>query len=428
MASKRINFTKHAIQNLPTPQSKRADYSDEKIKGLILNVRSSGTKSFYLYKKIKGYPERIFLGTFPDLTIENARKMAISKLAEIANGVNPQDRIREIKKEYTFEEMFQEYMERYSKKHKRSWMYDEREIPKFLGHWFKRKISDIKKTEVKLLIEKIHDDNGMYQANRILERIRGMYNKTIEWGWNGSNPAAGIKKYREKPRERFVLPNEMPCLIKAFEEETNITAKHYFWILLLVGVRRTDTQKMRWTDIIWDLNIWRISVTKNGDPLNVPLAEQAMDILRNRKKYAKSDWVFPSQDDDAKHFVNFKRAWKRTKQKATIYLWNYDQQYAQFIQDEDLSLNTYDDVDNAYKRILADAEQANIALPTGLMDLRIHDLRRTFGSYQAITGSSLPIIGKSLGHRSLQSTQIYARLYLDPVRSSIEKGISVMLK
>lgn len=428
MESKRINFTKQAIQNLPTPQNKRADYSDEKIKGLILNVRTSGTKSFYVYKKIKGYPERIFLGTFPDLTIENARKMAISKLADIANGINPQDCVREIKKEYTFEEMFQEYMERYSKKHKRSWMYDEREIPKFLGHWFKRKISDIKKTEVKLLIEKVHDDSGMYQANRILERIRGMYNKTIEWGWNGSNPAAGIKKYREKPRERFVLPNEMPCLIKALEEESNMTAKHYLWILLLVGVRRTDTQKMRWADIIWDLNIWRISLTKNDDPLNVPLAEQAMDILKERKKHAKSDWVFPSQDDDSKHFINFKRAWKRTKQKATIYLLNSDQQYTQLVRAEDLLLDTYESVDSAYKRILADAERAKITLPVGLMDLRIHDLRRTFGSYQAITGSSLLIIGKSLGHRSLQSTQIYARLYLDPVRASIERGIGIMLK
>jgi integrase len=60
------------------------------------------------------------------------------------------------------------------------------------------------------------------------------------------------------------------------------------------------------------------------------------------------------------------------------------------------------------------------------MDIRLHDLRRTFGSYQAITGASLPIIGKTLGHKSQVSTQVYARLNDDPVRDSMEKAASAM--
>lgn len=427
MASKRINFTKQVIQNLPTPQSKRADYSDEKIKGLILNVRTSGTKSFYVYKKIKGYPERIFLGTFPDLTIENARKMAISKLADIANGINPQDRVREIKKEYTFEEMFLEYMERYSKKHKRSWRYDEREVKKHLSHWFKRKISDIEKTDVQRLIEKIHDKSGLYQSNRTLERIRAMYNKTIEWGWDGTNPATGIKKYKEQARDRFILPSEMPYLIKALDEEENTTARDYLWMLLLTGARRSNTLMMRWVDINWEMNTWRIPVTKNGDPVTVPLVESAMNILRNRKENSHSNWIFPSQEDDTKHLVNFKRAWKRVQQKATIYFWHQDEQYMKFICEYDLSAPGYNDVSRAFKNILHRAEKEKITLPTGLMDIHIHDIRRTFGSYQAITGASLQIIGKSLGHKSPQSTQIYARLNLDPVRAAVEKATQAML-
>jgi len=62
-----------------------------------------------------------------------------------------------------------------------------------------------------------------------------------------------------------------------------------------------------------------------------------------------------------------------------------------------------------------------------LHDLRLHDLRRTLGSWQAATGASLPIIGKSLGHKSLAATQIYARLNLDPVRASINKATDAML-
>jgi integrase len=59
--------------------------------------------------------------------------------------------------------------------------------------------------------------------------------------------------------------------------------------------------------------------------------------------------------------------------------------------------------------------------------LRIHDLRRTFGAYQACAGTSLPIIGESLGHKSLAATQVYARLNLDPVRASVTKAVDAML-
>lgn len=427
MSDNRLNFTKSALQELECYEGKkRSFFYDLQVKGLLLEVRPSNTKSFYLYKKINGKPERIFLGVFPDLTVENARRMASVKLGEIAVGVNPLDEVRATRREHTFESFYNEYMERYSKKHKRSWKYDEREVNKFLSHWFKRKLSDIKKTEVQLLVEKIHDTNGLYQSNRILERVRAMYNKAIEWGWEGVNPAIGIKKYKEKSRDRFILPNEMPHLVKALDEEENTTARDYLWMLLLTGARRTNTLTMQWIDINWEMCIWRIPVTKNGDPVTIPLVDRAINILKERKAKSGSDWVFPNQEDPVKHLVNFKRAWKRTQQKATLYLWCQDEQYSKLIFEADLNTSGYEQVNMAYKRVISRAAKAKVTLPTGLMDVHIHDIRRTFGSFQAITGASLQVIGKSLGHKSPLSTQVYARLNLDPVRASIEKATQVM--
>jgi len=65
-------------------------------------------------------------------------------------------------------------------------------------------------------------------------------------------------------------------------------------------------------------------------------------------------------------------------------------------------------------------------LPPSLMDIRLHDIRRTFASYQAMTGASLITIGKSLGHKSPDATKVYARLDTDIVRASIEKAIDAM--
>ncbi|CAN5713952.1 hypothetical protein BH10CYA1_BH10CYA1_64130 [soil metagenome] len=67
----------------------------------------------------------------------------------------------------------------------------------------------------------------------------------------------------------------------------------------------------------------------------------------------------------------------------------------------------------AWKRILERAE---------ITDLRIHDLRRTAGSYMAIQGVSPTIIGKALGHRSQAATAMYARLTQDPVRQAMMKA------
>lgn len=61
-------------------------------------------------------------------------------------------------------------------------------------------------------------------------------------------------------------------------------------------------------------------------------------------------------------------------------------------------------------------------------DLRIHDLRRTLGSWQARTGASLTIIGKSLNHKSIQSTAVYARLDTDPVRQSVNTATAAIME
>jgi len=71
-----------------------------------------------------------------------------------------------------------------------------------------------------------------------------------------------------------------------------------------------------------------------------------------------------------------------------------------------------------WQRILAPAEIA---------DLCIHDLRRTLGSWQAKQGTSLAIIGKSLNHKTQNTTAIYARLDLDPVRDSVNAATSAMM-
>ena len=61
-------------------------------------------------------------------------------------------------------------------------------------------------------------------------------------------------------------------------------------------------------------------------------------------------------------------------------------------------------------------------------DLHIHDLRRTLGSWLASSGTSLPIIGRVLNHKTPEATKVYARLIVAPVRNAMEEATAAMRK
>ena len=379
MSDNKFNFTKRALEDLSTPsKGKRAYYYDTKVRGLGVSLTDKGSITFIVYRKVNGKPERITLGRYPDLSIENARGKASNVNSEIAQGINPNKEKSKIKKELTFEELFALYLERYAKAHKKSWGNDSTQYRIHLKQWDKRRISSIHKADVETLHAKIGKTSGQYAANRVLSQLSIMFNKAISWGWDGSNPAIGIKKFRETSRERFLSGEELPRFFKALQEEQNRVLADFFMISLLTGARKANLLAMRWQDVSIAQETWRIPETKNGSSLLVPLSPEAIAILTERFKDKQNDWVFPSSTSKSGHLKEPKSAWKRILERAQ------------------------------------------------LKDLRIHDLRRTLGSWQAATGANSYVIGKSLGHKTQQATAIYARLNIDPVRASVEKATSAM--
>ncbi len=376
-----FNFTKKTLDALTLPAvGKRLYVYDTRVRGLELMVTEQGTKSFKVYRKLNDKPVRVTLGKYPEMTIEQARNEAQKIITEMLKGKNPNDEKKKLRAETSFGELFSLFMERYSKRHKKTWKYDERDVPRFLGHLFLRKLSAITKQEIQSLHEKIGSENGFYQANRLLARIHIIYNKAIEWGWEGINPAHGIKKFKEKSRDRFLHPDELPLFFESLDKEENDTIRDYIYVSLFTGVRRSNVLAMRWEEIQFERREWLVPETKNGEHLRVHLIETVIDILKTRlEKYGKREWVFEGSGKTG-HLMEPKMGWKRILERA------------------------------------------------GIKDLRLHDLRRTLGSWQAATGANSFMIGRSLGHKSSQSTAVYARLNIDPVRDSVEKATQAMLQ
>ena len=80
-----------------------------------------------------------------------------------------------------------------------------------------------------------------------------------------------------------------------------------------------------------------------------------------------------------------KKTWIRIKQRATITLWSQEDQLEIIIEGAIKSLPEDHDIGRLYKLVEKEAANLKLELPKGLMDIRLHDIRRTFGSYQAIS-------------------------------------------
>jgi integrase len=427
-----IRFTKQTIDALPLPPpGKRDTYREDKTSGLQLRVTSNGVNSWSVFRRTKaGPPQRVTLGKYPDMTIEQARKHAATVVQTIQAGGDPAAIRRAHREEMTFGELFEQYIERHSKPRKLTWKEDETKYKQYLARPLgSKKLSTIGRRDIAQVHSSVSSGHPT-TANRVLALVSSVFGWAISAGlWDKLNPAKGIKRNRERSRDRFLQANELPHFFAALAVEPLETVRDYIWISLLTGARRANVLGMRWRDVSLENAEWRIERTKNGEPQTVMLAPQAVEVLKRRKPQKPAEYVFPGPGE-AGHLVEPRKTWKRVLARAQA-LW--------FVQALSDAAGWHSDATaQARSEAIADpravlTRYATQAKESGLdpaafelRDLRIHDLRRTLGSWQARAGASLAIIGKSLNHKSVQTTAIYARLDQDPVRQSVERATSEM--
>ncbi len=379
-----LRFTQKRLEELQCPPGKPNIYvHDADTKGLTLYVSQSGVKSFYLYKRIGGKPTRLKLGRWPDeLSIDDARREAVKASGEVAKGNNPhRDRLT-ARRETTLGELWTIHLE-HARQHNRpsSVAENESQYRTHLERWAGRRLSEITRADVERLHRSIGEKSGKYAANRMLALLSHMYRVTAtRIGFAGPNPCAGIEKFKERSRDRYLTSEELPKFFAALDQEPEIF-RDLFRMALLTGARRSNLQAMAWVDVDLSRKVWSIPAddAKAGEPIHVPIVGEAAEILtRRRNADPNGEYVFPSRGATG-HIVEIKSSWDRITKRA------------------------------------------------GITGLRPHDLRRSTGSWLAAAGVSLPIIGKLLGHRNASTTQVYARLALDPVREGVLAGTSAMM-
>ncbi len=136
-------------------------------------------------------------------------------------------------------------------------------------------------------------------------------------------------------------------------------------------MRKSELLTAKWTDIDFERKELRLNDTKAGRVHYVPLNEAAIDLLSRVPRLEENPYIIPGSIK-GKHMVNISKPWLRIRKAAN------------------------------------------------LEDVRLHDLRRTVGSWLAQSGNSLHLIGKVLNHSNQSTTAVYARFAQDDVRNALE--------
>lgn len=335
---------------------------DAAMPGFGLRIFPNGRRSYVCGYRVQRRKRLATLGRADVLTLEQARRKAKTYLGQVCGGEDPQSVADAERAACSVKTLVEIYLDRHARPKKRSWKRDQSLLRRVLIRELGTRLAQ---SLTSADIAPLHAQMGRhspYAANELLAVVKKMYNVGKTWGLvprEVLNPAAGIEQFATTKRRRYVTMAEMPRLAAALDADRNDYAAHAIWLLLLTGCRRSEILGAKWSDIDRQQRTLYVGRTKNGEALLVPLSHAALKRLE----------LIPRQEGN-EHIIC-----GALPGSPLVY------------------------IDSAWRRILKAAQ---------LTDLRIHDLRRTVGSWLVQDGASLHLVGAVLNHKDPKTTAGYA--------------------
>ncbi len=309
---------------------KRTQYRIEGVRGLVLDVRLSGEKTWFVRYQPGGRGARKFrwfkIGDATAIGLRDASDKAESVIRAVQkDDRDPHvERVKSRQASKTFAELFEAWHERYAvPRLKRSdtdrIIYRCHIEPQFA----KTRIAELKRIEIGRFRDKVAKDATPLTSNSVIVLINRVLNWAVDEGMIEVNPASRLRKVGErKPRERILSHPGIAKFWHALDAMETMTGEHMakgqrgrmlspatrtaLRLLLLTGQRRGEVVEAVKTELELDgfEPVWTIpgSRTKNGLLHRLPLCPLAAEEFRRAVKASpvKSPFVFPSPEDASK--------------------------------------------------------------------------------------------------------------------------------
>ncbi|MBR9909681.1 MAG: tyrosine-type recombinase/integrase [Gammaproteobacteria bacterium] len=286
--------------------------------GLQLRVKPNGSR-LWLFNYSRPHTRKranLSLGTYPNLSLANARRSAEEARELLAHDIDPQERresLRRAEKEAhsnTFEHIATKWFE--VKKTKVTKDYADDIWRSFKLHLFpelgKVPIHKIKAPPTIKALEPIAAKGSLETVKRLSQRLNEVMTFAVNTGLIDSNPLAGIGKAFQVPQKRHmptIKPEQLPELMKALSTASiKITTRCLIEWQLHTMTRPSEAAGARWDEIDTDTLTWNIPADrmKKKRPHSVPLSPQAIALLEAVKPISgKSEYVFPADRNWRNH-------------------------------------------------------------------------------------------------------------------------------
>lgn len=262
--------------------------------GLYLLIHPNGSAYWQVKYRHFGKEKTLSLGTYPIVSIKEARNRRDEAKKLINQGVDPSALKQQEKQKKvvaaanSFEAVGREWFE----KNREEWTPDhaerimrslEKDVFPALG---KRPIEAIEALEVLSILRKVEKRDALDVAKRLRQRMGAVFRYAVQTSRIKHNPIPDLEgaiKTRKVQHRRFLPPSELPAFLHALEGYGQIITKYALQLLILTFVRSGEIRGAQWKEFDFQRKEWRIPAErmKMNAPHIVPLSKQALAVLKN---------------------------------------------------------------------------------------------------------------------------------------------------